>query len=212
MDNHNPKGYALVQGFVYLDGCLPNVRWDAKYAGADNFVGEAIDGYRVNRVVGSLELGERLKRAAERAENMGLGLLLWDAYRPQRAVDHFVRWTLRPENGKTKARHYPRLEKNVLIEQGYIAARSGHSRGGTVDLTLCSLKDGAQLDMGGYFDLMDESSHHGAAGLTKLQEDNRYLLKGLMEACGFRAYSAEWWHYTMANEPYPDTYFDFVIE
>ncbi len=211
MKLHGGNAHNLLNGFVYLDEYVPRVQWDAKYAGNDNFVGEPVDGYAANRVVGSVELANILKIAAEEAETLNVGLLLWDAYRPQRAVDHFVRWTMQPENGKTKERHYPRLHKEVLIEQGYIAARSGHSRGGTVDLTLYNLEDGAQLDMGGYFDLMDESSHHGAAGLTKLQEANRRLLRQLMEACGFRAYSAEWWHYTLVNEPYPDTYFDFVI-
>ncbi len=200
----------LPEGFVYLDEAVPGTLTDAKYAGADNFVGAPVDGYFAPRVVGSAELVAALLRVRDAALVMRLKLLFWDAYRPQRAVDHFIRWSRQPEDGRTKAAHYPRIAKTELIPQGYVAEKSGHSRGGTIDLTLTTLS-GAPLDMGGDFDLMDERSHHGFAGCTAEQTKNRLLLKRLMEQAGFLPYAAEWWHYRLAKEPYPSTYFDFPI-
>lgn len=201
----------LNQGFAYLDEAVPGVLWDAKYAGKDNFVGEPVDGYRVNRVVGTKELADALLLAQELARQAGCRLLLWDAYRPQRAVDHFIRFCAAPETGKTKEKHYPNVDKDQLIPLGYIAARSGHSRGSTIDLTLTD-GDGKPLDMGGIFDFMDERSHHGCPDITGKQADNRKLLRSIMLGAGFTDYKNEWWHYRLKNEPYPDTYFDFVIE
>lgn len=200
---------AIDERFVYLDEAAPGVTWDAKYATSDNLTGEPLDGYLVNRVVGTRELGEKLRLAAEYFGRLGYGLHLWDAYRPVRAVRSFSKWAARPEDGRTKARHYPNLEKTRLFELGYIAERSGHSRGSSVDLTLT--KDGAELDMGGIFDLMDEVSRHGYP-VSEEAAKNRLLLRDGMVACGFRPYSEEWWHYNLVEEPYPDTYFDFPIE
>ena len=201
----------LPDGFVYLDEAVEDVLWDAKYAGEDNFVGEPVDGYCVNRVVGTKELGEALVRAQEAARKAGCRLLLWDAYRPQRAVDHFIRFCAAPETGKTKEKHYPNVDKTQLIPLGYIAARSGHSRGSTIDLTLTD-SAGRPLDMGGIFDFMDEKSHHGCPDVTPVQAERREMLRSIMLGCGFTDYSNEWWHYRLKNEPYPDTYFDFPIE
>lgn len=200
----------LPEGFVYLDEAVPGALSDAKYAGHDNFVGEPVDGYFAPRVVGSKELADALIRVRDAALCMRLLPLFWDGYRPQRAVDHFIRWSMQPEDGRTRTAHYPRIRKTDLIPQGYVAARSGHSRGGTIDLTLTTLS-GVPLDMGGDFDLMDERSHHGFPGCTSEQQKNRLLLKRLMEQAGFLPYSAEWWHYRLADEPYPSTYFDFPI-
>ena len=201
----------LPEGFVYLDEAVRGVLWDAKYAGDDNFVGEPVDGYCVNRVVGSRELADALLLAQEAARQAGCRLMLWDAYRPQRAVDHFVRFCASAETGKTKGKHYPSVDKTQLIPLGYIAARSGHSRGSTIDLTLTD-GEGNPLDMGGIFDFMDERSHHGCPDVTRGQADNRELLRHIMIGCGFADYKNEWWHYRLKDEPYPDTYFDFVIE
>ena len=200
----------LPEGFVYLDEAVPGTLSDAKYAGHDNFVGEPVDGYFAPRVVGSKELADALIRVRDAAATMNLTLLFWDAYRPQRAVNHFIRWSQQPEDGRTKAAHYPCISKTDLIPQGYVAEKSGHSRGGTIDLTLAT-PDGRPLDMGGDFDLMDERSHHGYPGCTQEQTKNRLLLKRLMEQAGFLSYSAEWWHYRLRDEPYPATYFDFPI-
>ena len=136
----------------------------------------------------------------------------YDSYRPQRAVKRFVDWVSEPDDMSTKAAHYPNVDRARMIELGYIAARSGHSRGSTVDLTLYRLDTGLLLEMGGDFDLMDARSCHGAKGIAHEAEQKRAYLKNLMGSCGFSAYENEWWHYRLENEPYPDTYFDFPIE
>lgn len=197
--------------FVYVDERLPGIRWDAKYATWDNFTGRPVDGYLANRVVGTKALCAALKTARDEAESDGFGLLLWDGYRPQRAVDSFLRWSKQPEDGRTKQRHYPNIERAEMFEKGYVAERSGHSRGGTVDLTLYHLATGELAPMGGDHDLMDSLSHHGAPGITPVEARNRHYLRTVMEATGFSAYASEWWHYTLKDEPYPDTYFDFPV-
>jgi zinc D-Ala-D-Ala dipeptidase len=195
--------------FVYVD--VPGIRWDAKYATWDNFLGKPADGYLVNRIVGTRALCAALETARDKAEPRGFGLLLWDGYRPQRAVDNFLRWSRQPEDGRTKARHYPNLERAEMISRGYVAAKSGHSRGSTVDLTLYDLATGELAPMGGDHDLMDPISHHGAAGITSVEARNRQQLCAVMEAAGLIRCDHEWWHYTLRDEPYPDTYFDFPI-
>jgi len=197
--------------FVFVDELVPGIRWDAKYATWDNFTGKPVDGYRANRVVGTRALCAALESAQEKAATLGFGLLLWDAYRPQRAVDCFLRWSEQPEDGRTKQRHYPNISRAEMFEKGYVATKSGHSRGSTVDLTLYDLTTGELAAMGGGHDLMDATSHHDASGVTPAQARNRQCLRSVMEACGFRAYDREWWHYTLKDEPYPSNYFDFPI-
>jgi D-alanyl-D-alanine dipeptidase len=197
--------------FVFVDQHLPGVRWDAKYATWDNFTGKPVDGYLANRIVGTRALCAALELAQEKAGTLGFGLLLWDAYRPQRAVDRFLRWAAEPEDGRTKARHYPNIDRAQMFDLGYVAAKSGHSRGSTVDLTLYHLDSGELAPMGGDHDLMDPFSHHGATGITPVEARNRGHLCDIMEDCGFARYEYEWWHYTLKNEPHPDTYFDFPI-
>jgi D-alanyl-D-alanine dipeptidase len=197
--------------FVYVDEFVSGIRWDAKYGTWDNFTGRPVDGYLVNRIVGTTALCAALETAREKADSLGFGLLLWDGYRPQRAVDCFLCWSKRPEDGRTKARHYPNIERTEMFEKGYVAARSGHSRGSTVDLTLYHLTTGELAAMGGDHDLMDPISHHGAAGITAVEAQNRQHLCSVMETCGFNRYAREWWPYTLSDEPYPDTYFDFPI-
>jgi D-alanyl-D-alanine dipeptidase len=201
----------VTDDFVFVDQLVAGVRWDAKYATWDNFTGKPVDGYLANRIVGTRALCVALERARDKAATLGFGLLLWDGYRPQRAVDCFRRWSTRPEDGRTKPRHYPNIARAEMFEQGYVAVRSGHSRGSTVDLTLYDLATGELAAMGGGHDLMDPISHHGAAGITPVEAENRQQLRSTMEACGFRAYAREWWHYTLKDEPYPDSYFDFPI-
>lgn len=197
----------MEKGFVFLDEVLPNIRWDAKYATWDNFTGLPVTGYDVNRIVGTIELALALKTAQEKAAELGYGLLLWDAYRPQRAADRFIAWSKEPENYITKANHYPNISKNEIIPKGYVAEKSGHSRGSAIDLTLYKIDTLELIPMGGHFDLMDDISHHGA----KEETQNRRLLLTIMESSGFNSYKYEWWHYTLKNEPYPNTYFDFPI-
>ncbi|MGW0228004.1 D-Ala-D-Ala dipeptidase VanX [Actinopolymorpha singaporensis] len=198
-------------GFVFVDECVPGVRWDAKYATWDNFTGKPVDGYLANRIVGTRTLCAALQKAQGMAASLGFGLLLWDGYRPQRAVDCFVRWSRQAEDGRTKLRHYPNLERAQMLEKGYVAARSGHSRGSTVDLTLFHLATGELAPMGGDHDLMDPISHLGAREITPIEAKNRQYLCSIMEDSGFTRYDCEWWHYSLREEPYPDTYFDFPI-
>ena len=197
--------------FVFVDELVPGIRWDAKYATWDNFIGKPVDGYLANRIVGTRALCAALARAQEKAAALGFGLLLWDGYRPQRAVDCFLRWSEQPEDGRTKPRHYPNIDRPEMFGRGYVAAKSGHSRGSTVDLTLYHLATGELALMGGGHDLMDPVSHHGASGVGPVAARNRRQLRTLMEDCGFVRYDCEWWHYTLTGEPYPDTYFDFPI-
>jgi len=197
--------------FVFVDEFVPGLRWDAKYATWDNFTGKPVDGYQANRIVGTRALCAALERAQKKAASAGFGLLLWDGYRPQRAVDYFLRWSRLPEDGRTKLRHYPNIGRPEMFEKGYVAAKSGHSRGGAVDLTLYCLATGELAPMGGDHDLMDPVSHHGARAITHVDRRNRQYLRSVMEACGFSSYECEWWHYTLKYEPYPNTYFDFPI-
>lgn len=198
-------------GFVYVDHVLRGVRWDAKYATWDNFTGAPVDGYELNRIVVSLALAEALLEATRHASAAGFGLLLWDAYRPQRAVKRFLEWSAQPEDGRTKATFYPNIERAEMFTSGYVAPKSGHSRGSAVDLTLYRLDTGELAPMGGRHDLMDQRSHHRAPGVCGIAAENRQMLRSVMERSGFEPYRCEWWHYSLLNEPYPDTYFDFPI-
>jgi D-alanyl-D-alanine dipeptidase len=197
--------------FVFVDELVPGIRWDAKYATWDNFTGKPVDGYLANRIVGTTALCAALEHAREEAASMGFGLLLWDGYRPRRAVECFLRWAERPEDGRTKARHYPNLDRSEMFANGYIATKSAHSRGSTVDLTLYHLPTGELAPMGGDYDLMDARSHHDAPGIAGVEAANRRRLRSIMTSCGFSSYTREWWHYTLTGEPYPDTYFDFPV-
>jgi D-alanyl-D-alanine dipeptidase len=201
----------MKENFVFVDEFVPGIRWDAKYATWDNFIGKPVDGYLANRIVGTKALCAALEKAREAAASLGFGLLLWDGYRPQRAVDCFLRWSRQSEDGRTKLRHYPNIDRAEMFEKGYVAAKSGHSRGSTVDLTLYHLATGELAAMGGDHDLMDSLSHHGAAEISPVEARNREYLRSVMEASGFSSYDCEWWHYTLKDEPYPDTYFDFLI-
>ena len=198
-------------GFVDLAEMIPGLRTDIRYAASNNLTGHPLAGYLAAKAIATREAATALSAAFQEARLLGYGMLVYDAYRPQKAVGDFVRWSREPENGLTKAAFYPELDKADLFSMGYIARQSGHSRGSTVDLTLTD-EAGMPLDMGTCFDFMSERSHHGAAGLTERQRRNRALLCDLMTRAGFAPYENEWWHYRLRNEPYPDTYFDFDIE
>lgn len=202
----------MIDPLVFVDDYVPGIRWDAKYATSDNFTGRPVDGYRVNRIAGTRELCAALEVAQRRAETLGFGLLLWDGYRPQRATEAFVRWSREPEDGLTKHRHYPNIHRSEFFDNGYVLARSAHSRGSTVDLTLVSLATGAPLAMGGDHDLMDAISHHAATDISAEEQANRRTLRSVMELSGFAPYETEWWHYTLTDEPFPDTYFDDPVD
>lgn len=202
----------LPEGFLYIDDIIEDCIVDAKYAGTDNFLGRPVDGYNAPLVVVTKEAAERLVRAATALRQKGYVMKFFDAYRPQRAVDDFMRWGADTGDCRRKPVHYPNEEKRDMFAKGYIAEKSGHTRGCAVDLTLVDVHTHQELDMGSIFDFMDVRSHHGAKGLTPLQEGNRAILRDAMLKNGFRLYEEEWWHYIVDPEPYPDTYFDFPIE
>lgn len=202
----------LPKGFVYLDNVIPGIMIELRYAGSNNFVGHPVDGYESERCIMSAEAANALKQAQNELKKFGLGLKIFDAYRPQRAVDHFVRWAADTSDTKMKSQYYPQVKKSELFARGYIAARSGHSRGSTVDLTLIDLATGDELDMGSPWDFFDEQSHTRYANISGQARANRMLLNAVMLKCGFSEYKYEWWHFTLKNEPFPETYFDFVVE
>lgn len=199
-------------GFVYLDEFLPGILWDAKYAGSDNFMGRPADGYFVNRIVLHETAAQALREAFRVFKRDGFTPFVFDAYRPVRAVSDFVGWMKAEEDFSRKHIHYPNIDKKDMAALGYIAERSGHSRGSAIDLTLVEEKTGQFSDMGGIFDLMDEISHTRSEKITPLQLENRLYLRRVMLEAGFDDFSKEWWHFRLMNEAFPDTYFDFPIE
>ncbi|MFW6083871.1 MAG: M15 family metallopeptidase [Gemmatimonadota bacterium] len=196
----------------------PSIRTEIKYAGSDNFVGSPVDGYEAAKCLLARPAAEALASVQRSLARDGFGLLVYDCYRPQRAVEHFVRWARDTTDLRTKAAHYPNVDKTRLFEEGYIAERSGHSRASTVDLTLVRLPPGEArigaepLDMGTPYDFFDPRSHTESPDVTESQLANRLRLRDAMRAAGFRNYPAEWWHYTLEDEPFPETYFDVVVE
>ena len=209
---HESDQYSLPDGFVYVTDVIPTVQLEIRYFSEDNFTGAVIDGYEAPKAILAKEAAQALKIAADALYERGYCVKIYDAYRPQRAVNHFIRWAQDPFDTKMKEKYYPALDKSVLFELGYIAKRSGHSRGSTVDLTLVEISTGEELDMGGGFDFFGEISSHGTALITPVQEKNRNILQDAMVDAGFVAYSKEWWHYRLKDEPYPDTYFDFPVK
>ena len=199
-------------GFVSLAEAAPDVILEIRYYPTYNFVGERVDGYEEPCALMTKEAAEALNNAAAEAEEQGYRLKVYDAYRPQMAVDHFVRWAEDVDDTAMKAYFYPELDKSVLFDQGYIDAKSGHSRGSTIDLTLFDMDTGKEVDMGGTFDYFGELSHPDYVGdLTQEQIDNRNTLRDIMVDNGFKPLDTEWWHFTLVDEPYPDTYFTFPV-
>ncbi|MHA3685011.1 M15 family metallopeptidase [Leucobacter sp. HY1910] len=187
---------ALPEGFVYVGEAVPGVQIDARYGTPNNFTGAIVDGYRDGTVaVLRDEAAAALAGAQQELAEAGLGLLVWDAFRPTRAVADFVAWS-KTDDESTKAEYYPQLEKAGLFELGYIATQSRHSLGGTVDLTVIDTATGELLDMGGSFDLFSEQSHYAANGLTDEQRANRLILNTVMQNQGFEPFDLEWWHFS----------------
>lgn len=203
---------ALPDGFTHLSDVAPQIREEPRYATASNFIGRPVDGYRAARVVLSRPAAEALEQVAQELAQFSLGLKVFDGYRPQRAVDDFVRWAADLSDQSTKPRYYPNVEKSSLFREGYIAAKSGHSRGSTVDLTLVNLADGGELDMGTPFDFFGPESWPDYAGISAAQRAHRLLLREVMMRHGFLPLKQEWWHFTLDHEPWPDTYFNFPVE
>ena len=197
--------------FVLVSEAVPDAILEIRYYSTYNFVGERIDGYEEPVAILTKESAAALKEVSDDLMEQGYRLKIFDAYRPQKAVDHFVRWAKDAEDTKMKAYFYPELDKDVLFPQGYIAEHSGHSRGSTVDLTLFDMKTGKEVDMGGTFDYFGELSHPDYTGITKEQLHNRMILRDAMVKHGFKPLPEEWWHFTLEDEPYPDTYFTFPV-
>ncbi|CAF2667190.1 unnamed protein product [Rotaria sp. Silwood2] len=226
----------LPSGFVYLHNIIPDIQVSLRYASEENFMGCVINGYYSNVSIVTEVAALALKQAQQLAKENGYELVIYDSYRPQKSVNHFIKWSEDTNVTQTKKDHYyPRINKEDTFKLQYIAKRSGHTRGSTVDLTIipigeCLLNplvpikrilndnstilflDDGTVDMGSSFDLLDEASHINSTLVNENHQQMRMMLKGIMEKAGFIVYEKEWWHYTLKNEPFPDTYFDFDVK
>ncbi len=197
--------------FVLLSDYVPGIVQEIRYFSTYNFVGEQIDGYEEPIALLTKEAARALRSVSNQAIVAGYRLKIFDAYRPSRAVKHFMLWGIEDLDLRMKPFFYPDLEKHEVFEQGYIAAQSSHSRGSTVDLTLLNMETGKELDMGSAFDFFGEKSHPDSKDATEKQYENRMFLQNLMVRNGFEPIDCEWWHFTLKDEPFPETYFDFPV-
>lgn len=202
----------LPDGFIYVKDNIPEVALDIRYAGSNNFIGKPVEAYKKSVAILSKPAAEALKKVQEELTQKGYFLKIFDAYRPQSAVNDFINWAKDPADTIAKKDFYPNVDKKDLFKLGYIATKSGHSRGSTVDLTIVNAATGKELDMGSTYDYFGEISHHSSTKLNTRQKANRELLKNVMMKHGFRPYLEEWWHYSLKKEPYPNTFFDFPVE
>lgn len=198
-------------GFVMLSDVVPDAILEIRYYSTYNFVGSRINGYEEPIAMLTKEAAQALKKVSDELITKGYRLKIYDAYRPQRAVTHFANWAKDLDDTKMKKYFYPDLDKSVLFKQGYIAYKSGHSRGSTLDLTLFDMNTEKEVDMGGTFDFFGELSHPDYKNITEEQYNNRMILRDVMIKHGFKPLSTEWWHFTLKDEPYPDTYFTFPV-
>ena len=198
-------------GFVLLADYVPGIVQEIRYYSTYNFVGDRIEGYEEPCALLTKEAARALKSVSNEMNVRGYRLKVFDAYRPARAVKNFVLWGIEDLDLRMKPFFYPDLEKQALFEQGYIASKSSHSRGSTIDLTLLDMASGKELDMGSPFDMFSEISHPDYRGITDEQYENRMILQKVMMRNGFEPIDCEWWHFTLADEPYPDIYFDFPV-
>ena len=198
-------------GFVVLAEVLPHIVQEIRYYSTYNFIGERIDGYEEPCAILTVEAARALKSVSSELIVQGYRLKVFDAYRPACAVKHFVLWGIEDQDIRMKPYFYPALEKQELFAKGYIAKQSSHSRGSAVDLTLLDMRTGKELDMGSPFDLFSEVSHPDCKDITAEQYENRMRLRRVMLRSGFRPIDCEWWHFSLENEPYPDTYFEFPV-
>ena len=197
--------------FVLVSEAVPDAILEIRYYSTYNFVGDRIDGYEEPLAFLTKEAAAALREVSDELVSRGYRLKIYDAYRPQQAVAHFVRWAQDPGDTRMKDSFYPELEKDVLFSQRYIGKHSGHSRGSAVDLTLFDMRTNRDVDMGGSFDYFGELSHPDYPGITEEQHANRMILREAMLAHGFKGLATEWWHFTLEDEPYPDTYFTFPV-
>ena len=198
--------------FVAVSDEIPDVLQEIRYFSAYNFVGSHIDGYEAPVALMTREAAAALKEAAAEFRTAGYVIKIYDTYRPQRAVDHFIRWGADVQDVRMKPYFYPTTDKSRVFELGYVAKRSGHSRGSTIDMTVVNMKTGQELDVGEHFDYFGERSHYAYTGISPVQQENRKFLRSVMERHGFHGLAEEWWHFSLDNEPFPDTYFDFPVK
>ncbi|MGR8929910.1 MAG: M15 family metallopeptidase [Gammaproteobacteria bacterium] len=211
----NRKQVELIENsdqFVDLKEMIPSVQVNIRYYTADNFVGSRIDGYDAPKCLLTKAAAVALKKVQTELASNGQSLKIFDCYRPQRAVDHFARWAKDLNDRKMKTEYYPFIDKKNLFKDGYIAEKSGHSRGSTVDLTIIDSDSQRELDMGTHFDFFDSRSNTANSSIGTKQRKNREKLKSVMERNGFKNLKEEWWHFTLRNEPFPNRYFDFKVQ
>ena len=201
----NPSGFVLLAD--YVPGIVQEIRYYSTY----NFIGDRIDGYEEPCALLTKEAARALRTTANELMVQGYRFKVFDAYRPVCAVKHFMLWGIEDQDIRMKPYFYPGLEKHELFERGYIAKQSSHSRGSAVDLTLLDMSTGKELDMGSPFDLFSEISHPDSRSVTEEQYANRMILRRVMLRSGFKPIECEWWHFTLDEEPYPDTYFEFPV-
>ena len=207
-----PKEFVMESsGFVLLTDLVPQIVQEIRYFSTYNFIGDRIDGYEEPCAILTKEAARALKTVSNEMMVRGYRLKVFDAYRPVAAVRHFELWGIEDTDIRMKPYFYPDLEKQELFAKGYIAKRSSHSRGSTVDLTLLDMQTGKEVDMGSPFDFFGEISHPDYRGITAEQYENRMTLQQAMVRAGFVPIDCEWWHFTLADEPYPDTYFAFPV-
>jgi D-alanyl-D-alanine dipeptidase len=192
--------------FCYLN----TIPFDIRYATSNNFLGRPLSGYKANKCIITTPVAKALTAAQTKAEELGLSLMIFEAYRPLKALEDIMQWVFTDDHS-AQHRFYPNLNKQQLFDSGYIALRSTHTRGAAVDVTLVDRTTGKELDMGTEFDFFGIESHTAAASISSVARDNRQQLLSVMESSGFVNYEKEWWHFTLRNEPFPETYFDFDI-
>ena len=208
----NMKAFSCPPPFLIVNEEISAAVFDIRYASANNFLGRVVDGYEKPLCFLTHDATEALQEVQKELESRGYSLKIFDCYRPQQAVDHFVRWVKDEKDQKMKSQYYPNEEKSLLIKNGYIASRSGHSRGSTLDLTIVGKDTKVELDMGTPYDYFDKKSNTENADVTESQRANRMLLRDVMHKHGFVNYALEWWHYTLKDEFFPDTYFNFPVK
>lgn len=202
----------LPKGFSYVSEIDATIKKELRYGTSNNFIGKPIDGYLKDSLIISKPAAKALKEIQTKLMLSGLSLKIFDAYRPQQAVDHFVRWAKVMNDTLMKQLYYPDVQKSELFTLGFIASKSGHTRGSTVDLSIVDVKTNKEVDMGSSYDFFGEKSHPFYKKITEAQMKNRMLLRTIMIKNGFIPYDNEWWHFTLKDEPYPTTYFNFLIE
>ena len=198
-------------GFIDIKEYIPSIIIDLKYSSDDNFTGRVVNGYESPKCLLTFEAASSLRNIQTILNKSGYSLKIYDAYRPQRSVNHFINWSKNQSDTINKSYYYPNLAKSTLFKLGYIASKSSHSRGSTVDITLVDIISGKEVDMGSPYDFFGLESSHDYKNISITQKNNRKLLLDIMTKNGFSSYSKEWWHYTFIDEPFPTTYFDFTI-